>query len=82
MAKQDKEDIIREKQVELNDWISQLSSPHSAIGDWKLNKQSEAKLLAEALPYTDAEMKEYGDARKTARVRINELQKEIEELSK
>lgn len=82
MAKQDKQDIIREKEAELNDWISKLTSPYSSIGDWKLNKQEEAKLLEEELPYTDAEMQEYGDARKAARVRINELQKEIEELSK
>ena len=80
MAKQDKEDIIREKQAELNDWISQLTSPYSAIGDWELNKQEEAKLLEEELPYTEEEMQEYGDARKAARVRINELQKEIKDL--
>ena len=80
MAEKDTQDIIREKEAELNDLISQLTSPYSPIGDWKLNKQEEAKLLEEELPYSDEEMQEYGNARKAARVRINELQKEIKDL--
>lgn len=82
MAKKDKQDIIREKTAELYDLISQLTSPYSPIGDWKLNKQEEAKLLEEEPPYAEEEMQEYGAARKAARVRINELQKEIEDLER
>ncbi len=78
----EKQELINDKKAERADLISQLTSPYSAIGDWKLNKQEEAKLLEKALPYTDAQMQEYGNQRAAARARINELDEEIEELEK
>ena len=78
----DKQEIIAEKKAELADLISQLTSPYSGIGDWKLNKQEEAKLLGHELPYTEAQMQEYGTNRAAARERINVLQREIEELER
>jgi hypothetical protein len=78
----DKQEIINDLKAEWADLISQLTSPYSSIGDWKLNKQEEAKLLGHELPYTEAQMQEYGRKRAAARDRINELEKEIEELEK
>ncbi len=72
--------IIDDKKAERADLISQLTSPYSRVGDWKLNKQEEAKLLGKELPYTDAQMKEYGDARAAIRERINALDAEIADL--
>lgn len=71
------EDKIRELEAEKADLISQLTSPYSSIGDWKLNKQEEAALLGLPAPYTDAQMQEYGAKRAAARTRINEIEQEL-----
>ena len=68
------EDKIRELEAEKVDLISQLTSPYSDIGDWKLNKQEEAALLGKPAPYTEAQMQEYGAKRMAARERINEIE--------
>ena len=68
----------RELEAERADLISQLTSPYSPIGDWKLNKQEEAALLDTPAPYTPEQMQDYGNKRAAARARINE----IEELLK
>ena len=78
----DKQEIINDLKAEWADLISQLTSPYSSIGDWKLNKQEEAKLLGHELPYTEAQMQEYGDARAAARTRINAIDEELKELEK
>ena len=72
------EDKIRELEAERADLISQLTSPYSAIGDWKLNKQEEAAMLGHEPPYTEAQMQAYGAKRAAARARINEIDKELE----
>ena len=79
---QDKQERINDLKAERADIVSQLTSPYSDIGDWKLAKQEEAILLKEAKPYTDAEMQEYGNARTAARVRINAIDEELKELEK
>ena len=72
------EDKIRELEAEKADLISQLTSPYSDIGDWKLNKQEEAAMLGKPAPYTEAQMQEYGAKRATVRARINEIEQELQ----
>ena len=79
---QDKQERINDLKAERADIVSQLTSPYSGIGDWKLAKQEEAILLKAQTPYTEAEMKEYGDARAAARARINAIDEELKELEK
>ena len=71
-------DKIQELFTERTGLINQLTSPYSPIGDWKLNKQEEAKLLGNDLPYTDDQMMEYGKARANVRARINQIDEEMD----
>ena len=65
---------MQEKQQEILNLMSRLSSTQSDIGDWKITKTYEARMKNEADPYdTDALM----EARQKVRDRINELQQEI-----
>lgn len=53
---------------------SQLSSTVSPIGDWKIIKCYEAKLLNQPLPY---DIEELMQQRQEVRDKINELQKQL-----
>lgn len=66
---------IQQKQQEIINLMSTLSSNQSDIGDWKITKTYEARLQGIEDPYdTDALM----SARQVVRDRINELQREID----
>ena len=63
----------------IRDFISKLDAPTSEIGDWKIVKCYEAKLLEKPLPYDlDALM----TARQNVRDQINEFQAQLAELDK
>lgn len=66
---------IQQKQQEIVNLTSLLSSTASSIGDWKITKTYEARLKGEDDPYDteDLMMK-----RQAVRDQINELQKEID----
>ena len=66
---------VKEKQQEIINLMSQLSSTQSDIGDWKITKTYEARMREEADPY---DTKALMDARQEVRDRINELQQEID----
>ncbi len=64
-------------QTELNCLMSELSSPASPIGDWKIAKAQEYALAGLEAPYDIAELHA---RRQTVRDRINELRTELEAL--
>lgn len=65
---------VQEKQQEIINLTSRLSSTQSDIGDWKITKTYEARLKGEEDPYdTEALMAE----RQVVRDEINALQEEI-----
>ena len=66
----------QKKQQEIYDLTSHLSSAYSDIGDWKVIKIYEARLLGKDDPY---DLNELMAKRQAARDRINELQKELGE---
>ena len=66
---------VQEKQQEIINLMSQLSSTQSDIGDWKITKTYEARMSEEADPYDTTALM---DARQEVRDRINELQQEID----
>lgn len=66
---------VQEKQQEIINLMSQLSSTQSDIGDWKITKTYEARMREEPDPY---DTKALMDARQEVRDRINELQQEID----
>lgn len=62
---------------EIRTLVSKLDAPTSDIGDWKVVKCYEAKLLGKELPYDlEALMTE----RQKVRDKINEIQKQLEEI--
>lgn len=66
-----------QKESEIRMLINKLSASSSDIGDWKVVKCYEAKLQEMSMPYDlDVLMAE----RQKVRDRINELQKELEEM--
>lgn len=66
---------IQEKQQEIINLTSMLSSTESDIGDWKITKTYEARLRGIEDPYDTETLM---NARQEVRDRINELQKEID----
>lgn len=65
--------------AEMSQLMSNLSANTSPIGDWKVIKISEARMQGLDDPY---DFEELVAARKAARERIDEIRKELEELSK
>lgn len=64
-------------QTELNCLMSDLSSPASPIGDWKVAKCQEYSLAGIELPYDIAELH---SRRQAVRDRINAVKAELEAL--
>lgn len=75
----DKQKQIQDKTAEMYVHMSDLSSSASSIGDWKVIKIYEARMQGKEDPY---DFEELAAKRSAARARINQLQKEIEELEK
>ena len=63
--------------AELASLMSGLSANTSPIGDWKVIKVYEARVLGKEDPY---DMEQLAAARQTARDRINEIQNELKKL--
>ena len=63
--------------AELASLMSGLSANTSPIGDWKVIKVYEARMLGKEDPY---DMEELSAQRQTARDRINEIQNELKKL--
>ena len=70
----DKRNALR---AELAELMSGLSANTSPIGDWKVIKVYEARMLGKEDPY---DMKELSAKRQVARDRINEIQNELKKL--
>jgi len=73
-----REDKMMTLQTQISCLMSDLSSPASPIGDWKVAKCQEYALAGMALPYDIAELHR---ERQAVRDRINELRAELEALS-
>lgn len=73
----DEEREIMDIEAEIRCLTSNLSASSSDIGDWKIIKCYEAKLMNKEEPYNLAELME---KRQAARDRINELQTKLEAL--
>lgn len=63
--------------AELASLMSGLSANTSPIGDWKVIKVYEARMLGKEDPY---DIEELAAKRQTVRDRINEIQNELKEL--
>lgn len=63
--------------AELASLMSGLSANTSPIGDWKVIKVYEARMLGKEDPY---DMEELAAERQAARDRINEIQNELKKL--
>ena len=63
--------------AELASLMSGLSANTSPIGDWKVIKVYEARMLGKEDPY---DMEELSTQRQAARDRINEIQNELKKL--
>lgn len=63
--------------AELASLMSGLSANTSPIGDWKVIKVYEARMLGKEDPY---DMEQLSAQRQAARDRINEIQNELKEL--
>lgn len=73
----EKEDFGKLKiMARIGELVSSLSAASSDIGDWKVIKCYEAKLLGEELPY---DINELMTERQKARDEINELQQQLKE---
>ena len=70
----DKRNALR---AELAELMSGLSANTSPIGDWKVIKVYEARMLGKEDPY---DMEELAAERQAARDRINEIQNELKKL--
>lgn len=70
----DKRNALR---AELAELMSGLSANTSPIGDWKVIKVYEARMLGKEDPY---DMEELAAKRQAARDRINEIQNELKKL--
>lgn len=68
---------IAELQQEICNLTAELGSDASDIGDWKIIKCQEYILAGKEAPY---DLEELNSKRDTVRKRINDIQKEIEEL--
>ena len=75
----EKNDRITELQQEICNLTAELGSDNSDIGDWKVVKCQEYILAGKPAPY---DLEELNAKRDAVRKQINEIQKEIEELSK
>ena len=64
---------------EIRNLEADLSSNASDVGDWKVIKCYEASLQGKSLPY---DIDELMTARQNIRKRINELQAQLEEISR
>lgn len=73
----DTENQIHKLEQDIIIYRSKLTSDTSEIGDWKIIKIYEARLLEEKDPY---DINELTTKRQEIRNKINELQKEIETL--
>lgn len=71
--------ITEEKRAQMEQEIcnltSELTSPVSPIGDWKIAKYEEYKLVGEEAPY---DINELHAARQVVRDKINELRKQLD----
>lgn len=65
--------------AELAQLMGNLAANTSPIGDWKIIKIYEARMEGQEDPY---DFDSLAAARQATRVRINEIQKELEELNK
>lgn len=73
----EKEDFEKLKiMARIGELVSSLSAASSDIGDWKVIKCYEAKLLGEELPY---DIDDLMAKRQKARNEINELQQKLKE---
>lgn len=70
---------IQMLEQEIRNLTSQLTSPVSSIGDYKVIKCYEANILQQPLPY-DIEL--LHEERQKVRSQINEIQSEIDEIKK
>lgn len=70
----EEQEALRRKQQKIIDLRSELSSPVSDIGDWKMAKIYEARLKGEPDPYNAEELSE---AREKVRAEITALEKEL-----
>ena len=75
----DKETRINALRAELSQLMSNLDANTSDIGDWKVIKIYEARMSGKEDPY---DFNALAAARQATRVRINEIQEEIDELNK
>ena len=73
----DTENQIHKLEQDIIIYRSKLTSDTSEIGDWKIIKIYEARLLEEKDPY---DINELTTKRQEIRNKINDLQKEIETL--
>lgn len=79
MNEDEKFDKINALNAELAQLMSNLAANTSSIGDWKIIKIYEARIEGLPDPY---DFDTLAGARQATRVRINEIQKELEELDK
>lgn len=69
------EEERQKTEMKICNLIADLTSTASEIGDWKVMKCTEAKLLGEDLPY---DLEELHSKRKAVRDEINKLQEELD----
>lgn len=72
-------DKINALNAELAQLMGNLAANTSQIGDWKIMKIYEARIEGLPDPY---DFNTLAEARQATRVRINEIQEELEELNK
>ena len=70
----DKRNALKAERAQL---MSNLSANTSPIGDWKIAKIQEARMMGEADPYDVVEL---ANQRRAARIRINEIDIELRKL--
>lgn len=69
------EEERQKTEMKICNLIADLTSTASEIGDWKVMKCTEAKLLGEGLPY---DLEALHEKRKAVRDEINKLQAELD----
>ena len=74
MMQNDLLENVKEKEQEIRNLASDLSSTSSDVGDWKISKCMEYQLVGAELPY---DMQELHEKRQRIRDRINVLEEEI-----
>lgn len=70
----DKRNALKAERAQL---MSNLSANTSPIGDWKIAKTQEARMMGEADPY---DVLELANQRRAARIRINEIDIELRKI--